>query len=178
MLNILFVCMGNICRSPLAEGTFRQQVERRGLSGVISCDSAGTHSYHIGQQPNPPMLRTAERHGLKLDHCCRRLTGEDFARFPYIVAMDSLNLSYIQSISYRALGIHQPDHVAFLLRRFDPLAADGDREVPDPYGQDDAAFEKVYQIVWRSTEHFLDFLIAEHGLTPAFVSTSTDRSPV
>lgn len=164
MLNLLFVCMGNICRSPLAEGTFQYLVEQRGLSTQIFCDSAGTHRYHLGALPDARTRRNAEAHGLTLTHRCRLLTGEDFARFDYLVAMDRLNLTYLQQISHGALGIQQPDSKTFLLRRFDPLATAEEVDVPDPYSGEESDFEEVYQIVRRSNERLLDFLTETHSL--------------
>lgn len=180
MLNLLFVCMGNICRSPIAEGTFRRLVEQRGLADQLSCDSAGTHRYHLGALPDARTRRNAEAHGLTLTHCCRQLTADDFARFDYFVAMDPLNLTYLQRISYGAFGTQQPDSKMFLLRRFDPLATEDELGVPDPYGGDESDFEEVYQIVQRSNERLLDFLIDTHGLSltsPDFSESPESRFP-
>lgn len=165
MLNILFVCLGNICRSPIAEATFRELVEERGLSGQIRCDSAGTHRYHLGDLPDPRTRRNAESHGLRLTHRCRCLSVEDFARFDYFVGMDEANLRNLRATAQRATGTEPPADRVFLLRKFDPLVPPGPvPAVPDPYYEEDGVFEEVYQVVRRSGERFLNFLVQKHGL--------------
>ncbi len=166
MLKILFVCTGNICRSPIAEETFRRAVKARGLQRVILCDSAATHAYHIGDLPDPRTRKNAESHDLKLTHHCRKLSGEDFSVFDYIVAMDNYNMENIQTISARSVGIKQPAENCFLYRKFDNTNTTPDKvlEVPDPYYGNSTNFEEVYQIVNRCAETFLDFLIIKHNL--------------
>jgi protein-tyrosine phosphatase len=166
MLKILFVCTGNICRSPIAEETFRQQVKNRGLQREILCDSAATHNYHIGDLPDVRTRKNANNHGHTLTHKCRKLHGEDFSVFDYIVAMDKYNMENIQSISYRSIGIHQPEETCFLYRKFDKNSSPTNiLEVPDPYYGSEADFEEVYQIVSHCGEVFLDFLIEKHRLS-------------
>lgn len=167
MIKVLFVCTGNICRSPIAEETFRQAVRSRNLQRRIQCDSAATHSYHIGELPDQRTRANALVHELNLTHKCRRLTGEDFSVFDYIVGMDNYNMENIQSISHRATGINQPHSSCFLYRKFDPLVAkEGGQipEVPDPYYGELDGFETVYQIVSRCAEVFLDFIVEKHQL--------------
>ncbi len=172
MLKILFVCTGNICRSPIAEETFRSAVKARGLQREIQCDSAATHAYHIGELADKRTRKNAELYGLTLTHKCRKLHGEDFSVFDYIVAMDDYNMTNIQSISYRATNIHQPEEICFLYRKFDsPLTPSGGTttgnkipEVPDPYYGEESDFENVYQIVCRCAEGFLDYLVEKHRL--------------
>ena len=188
MLKILFVCTGNICRSPIAEETFRRAVKTRGLQREIQCDSAATHAYHIGELADKRTRQNAESHGLTLTHRCRKLNGEDFSVFDYIVAMDDYNMENIQSISYRSTNIHQPEEVCFLYRRFSPEASvalppeggisdeESDEQnspsggggawasVPDPYYGEESDFENVYQIVSRCAEGFLDYLVEKYRL--------------
>lgn len=163
MINVLFVCLGNICRSPLAEGTFRALVEQKKLSEKISCDSAGTHGYHIGALPDRRSRRVANDYGITLTHQARKLSSDDFANFDYIVAMDESNLEFIQTQSYRSTGFYPEEGRVFLYRDFDQQA--DSQNVPDPYYEDIAAFEQVYQIVNRCGESFLEYLIKEHNLT-------------
>jgi len=168
MINVLFVCLGNICRSPVAEGVLRHLVEKQGLSGSISCDSAGTASYHLGELPDRRTRENALEHGIRLTHRARRLTGEDFARFQYFVAMDESNYEAIQYTSHRSTGFYSEDST-FLLREFDPLAEDPDQggpNVPDPYYEDAECFEQVFQIVYRSCEQLLAYLVEQHQLQP------------
>ncbi|GAB3176577.1 low molecular weight protein-tyrosine-phosphatase [Telluribacter humicola] len=163
MINILFVCLGNICRSPIAEGVFRDLVEKRELQDKIKCDSAGTSSYHIGDQPDRRMSQIARQRGLQLTHCARKLSGDDFYQFDYILAMDETNFEDIRNISYRSSGFYFPDGQLYLYREFDHLA-NGELTVPDPYYEDIAAFEDVYDIVERCGHNFLDFLVEKHQL--------------
>jgi protein-tyrosine phosphatase len=166
MLKILFVCTGNICRSPIAEETFRRAVKSRNLQREIQCDSAATHAYHIGDLPDKRTRQNAEFQGLTLSHKCRKLNGEDFSVFDYVVAMDNYNLENIQSISSRATGIRQVEERCFLYRRFDTQTSQLETilEVPDPYYGQSVDFEEVYQIVNRCAEGFLDWLVEKYRL--------------
>ncbi|MES2518261.1 MAG: low molecular weight protein-tyrosine-phosphatase [Bacteroidota bacterium] len=165
MLKILFVCTGNICRSPIAEETFRRAVKSRNLQREIQCDSAATHGYHIGELPDPRTRKNAKEHEIELTHKCRKLNGEDFSVFDYVVAMDNYNLENIQAISSRSTGIHQVEERCFLYRRFDNQISQNETipEVPDPYYGQTVDFEEVYQIVNRCAEGFLDFLVEKSG---------------
>jgi protein-tyrosine phosphatase len=163
LINILFVCLGNICRSPIAEGVFRQLVADAGLSDQIECDSAGTASYHLGDLPDRRTRENALEHGLTLTHRARRLIGEDLGLFTYIVAMDSANFEAILKLSHRSVGLI-PDENVFLLREFDPVVSD-QPDVPDPYYEGPEVFEDVYQIALRCCQQLLVYLIQEHNLT-------------
>ncbi len=161
-LKILFVCLGNICRSPLAEGVFRELVAQRGISDQIICDSAGTHSYHVGALPDPRSRRVAADYGITLTHRGRKLSSEDFAEFDYLIAMDESNFENIEALFRRSTGLQMPEDRLFLYRDFDPQADTS--EVPDPYYEDIAAFEEVYQIVERCGQNFLQYLAEKHNL--------------
>jgi protein-tyrosine phosphatase len=163
MLHVLFVCLGNICRSPMAEGVFQQLVQQAGLSGSISTDSAGTASYHIGSLPDRRMRQVAQEYGITLTHRGRKLSGDDFYHFDYIVAMDETNYEDIRNQSYRSSGFYYPEDRLFLYRQFDPTP-DASLAVPDPYYEDISAFDEVYQIVERCGTHFLEFLIETNQL--------------
>jgi protein-tyrosine phosphatase len=159
MIAVLFVCYGNICRSPVAEGVFRDLVAAVGLSEQIRCDSAGTSSYHLGQLPDRRTRENALEHGLTLTHRARRLTGEDLAQFDYFVAMDEQNLEAIEKLNYRATGLYTQDTI-FLLREFDPEVSD-QPNVPDPYYEGPDVFEEVYQITLRCCRQLLTYLVNE-----------------
>ncbi len=161
MISVLFVCLGNICRSPLAEGVFSDLVKKKGLSNEISCDSAGTQGYHIGNLPDYRSRRVAVDKGISLIHKARKLVSDDYAQFDYIVAMDESNYAHIQSLSYRSTGFDMPEDRLFLFREFDSLSQE--KDVPDPYYEDMAAFEEVYEIAVRCSENLLDFLKGKHG---------------
>lgn len=158
-VDILFFCLGNICRSPLAEGLFSHKVERRGLEEVFRIESAGTSSYHVGESPDPGSQRVArERLGRDISHQrSRQLQRDDLETFDYLVAMDRSNRE-----AARELGERGADTDILLIREFDP-AADGDLDVPDPYGGGGNQFELVFDILDRSLDRFLTHVIEQHG---------------
>ena len=99
MVNVLFVCMGNICRSPTAEGVFRHLVQQEGHSGWIETDSAGTHAYHVGEQPDRRSQQTAKTRGIDLsDLRARQAISKDFQEFDYVLAMDNDNYQILQGL--------------------------------------------------------------------------------
>jgi len=155
-VKVLFVCMGNICRSPTAHGVFRSLVEKEGLSHRIHIDSAGTHAYHEGEPPDKRALSTAERRGVQMaDLTARRVEPEDFHEFDYIVAMDQDN--------YMALSNVCPDALynkLYMLMDFSPQART--REVPDPYYGGPAGFERVFDLVESGAQAFLQELRRRH----------------
>lgn len=138
---VLFVCMGNICRSPTGQGVFEHLIEQAGLSDQVEVDSAGTHAYHTGEPPDNRASRTALKRGISLDgQCARRVSGDDFERFDYVLAMDSNNLRDLMSIC--------PDEhrhkVKLLLSYADGLSTE---DVPDPYYGGTTGFERVLDMV-------------------------------
>ncbi|ARA91713.1 protein tyrosine phosphatase [Rhodothermaceae bacterium RA] len=159
MTRVLFVCLGNICRSPLAEGVFRHYVRKAGLEDHIEVDSAGTGSWHVGEPPDRRMRRTAEAHGISLDgQRARQFEKEDLERFDHIFAMDKENL---QDILYLDDG-DAYGHKVRLFREFDPEP--GDYQVPDPYYGGPQGFENVFQIVDRTARTLLHRLVEEYDL--------------
>lgn len=148
---ICFVCLGNICRSPTAEGVFQHLVKERGLDSYFEIDSAGTSAYHEGEAANSKAQRTAKKYGVTLHSRARQLKVQDMEYYDLILAMDSENLSNIE----RMVNGDTNDKVG-LLRDFDPKPGNG--EVPDPYYGGIRGFENVYQIVKRSCEKLLDEL--------------------
>lgn len=140
-LRILFVCSGNICRSPLAEAVFRHLAEEAGLGARFVVDSAGTHGYHEGDQADPRTRRVGQRHGIAVTSIAREVEDADFERFDLVVAMDR---GHKRELVARARNVALAKKVR-LMREFDP-AADG-LDVPDPYYDGDGAFERVYAIL-------------------------------
>jgi protein-tyrosine phosphatase len=156
---VLFVCLGNICRSPLAKGVFRHVVEEAGLGDRFRVDSAGTSAYHIGEPPDPRSVEVARRRGLKLEHAARQITEADLERYEYIVVMDESNHTKVRRLAKRA----KPDAEILMLRDFDP-DADGSREVPDPYFGGPRGFEDVHDIVERACRGLLEHIRTERGM--------------
>jgi protein-tyrosine phosphatase len=157
-VRILFVCLGNICRSPLAEGVFRHLVREAGLEDRFEIDSAGTGSWHVGEPPDPRTGKTAASHGVKLDGRARQLTAGDLERYDLVLAMDRDNLHDILYLDPKGSG---SEHVR-LFREFDPDP--GDLQVPDPYYGGPEGFEAVYRIVERTSQALLASLVAHYGL--------------
>ena len=149
---VLFVCLGNICRSPLAEGVFLHLVEQEGLEEHFVVDSAGTGAWHVGERPDRRSVQVAEAHGVSLPGRARQVTGADLARFDRVVAMDRDNLEALRRLASSGGG----DAHIHLLREYDP-SGDGD-EVPDPYYGGADGFEAVYQMILRSCQRLLDEL--------------------
>jgi protein-tyrosine phosphatase len=164
LISVLFVCLGNICRSPVAEGVFKNLVMERGLENIILCDSAGTAAYHTGSLPDKRMRRVALDRGTTLTHAARQLSHYDFAGFDYIMAMDESNFSNIREQSLQINGYYLPEDRLYLYRLFDPERQES-VNVPDPYYDEDTAFSNVYDIVVRSGENFLEYLVEKHSLS-------------
>jgi len=158
-VRVLFVCLGNICRSPLAEGVFRDKVRAAGLDGLIDIDSAGTGAWHVGNPPDRRMIATAKRQGVDISaQRARQFVDTDLADFDHILAMDKSNL---HDILFLDAG-DDFGHRVTLFRQWDPEP--GDYEVPDPYYGGDAGFEHVYEIVDRTAEALLKGLAAHYEL--------------
>ena len=148
-VRVLFVCMGNICRSPTAEGVFKRHVRDAGLEGVILSDSAGTHKYHVGEPPDRRAREAAQRRGYDLtDLRARRVTTRDFETFDLVLAMDEHNLKLLRRQA-------PPEH-AQKLRLFMEFASEQRlREVPDPYYGGQQGFESVLDLVEDAAQGLL-----------------------
>ncbi|HEX6260730.1 MAG TPA: low molecular weight protein-tyrosine-phosphatase [Woeseiaceae bacterium] len=148
-ISVLFVCMGNICRSPTAEGMFRKIVEDAGLADRFHVASAGTHAYHVGAPPDNRAQSAAARRGVTLTHMrARRVSDEDFAAFDYIFAMDRDNLGELLE---RAPEEHREKVMLFL----DFAGTGRTAEVPDPYYGGASGFELVLDLVEQASERLL-----------------------
>jgi protein-tyrosine phosphatase len=150
---VLFVCLGNICRSPTAEGVFLHLVEQAGLADRFVIDSAGTGDWHVGERPDPRALAEARRRGVRLPSRARQVVAGDFARFDLLLAMDRRNRADLEGL---ARGEPARRKVR-LFREFDPTAP-AEAEVPDPYFGGDQGFAEVFEICWRASEGLLEQL--------------------
>ena len=157
MVKVVFVCLGNICRSPTAEGVFRALVERAGLDGRITVDSAGTGGYHVGQPPDPRARAAARRRGIEIGRArARQATAADFRAFDYVLAMDRDNHAHLARLcppgEERRLGL-------FL----DYAPEFGRDDVPDPYYGGGGGFEEVLDLIEAASRGLLDH-IRRHDL--------------
>lgn len=158
-LKILFVCHGNICRSPAAQGTLEKLIKDKHLQHLIEVDSAGTSSYHIGEKPNVNTRKAAAEYGIEINHLARQFSIKDFDEFDYIFAMDHYNYEDILRIAKK------PEHKkkVKLFREFDPDISSENfiPDVPDPYYGDYSGFQEVQKIVLRTAENLLSYLIQQ-----------------
>ncbi len=155
-VKVLFVCMGNICRSPTAHGVFRKLVEDAQLHEKIVIDSAGTHAYHVGNPPDNRAQETAQSRGIDLsDLRARQAQSEDFGLFDYIVAMDQENFHGLMSLCPPG----KEDHVHMFMD-FAPNMRT--REVPDPYYGGASGFEKVFDLVEAAAKGLLEDIKRKH----------------
>ena len=151
--SVLFVCMGNICRSPTAEGVFRHYVAEAGLDAEIHVDSAGTHAYHVNEPPDRRARAAAARRGYSLEQIrARRVEAADYARFDYVIAMDRDNLAMLTAQSE---VVHHDK-----IRLFLDFAAAAEDEVPDPYYGGAAGFERVLDLVEDASRGLLETLLS------------------
>jgi protein-tyrosine phosphatase len=153
MIQVCFVCLGNICRSPLAEGVFKSLVAKEGLEDRISTASAGVGSWHIGEPPDARMMKTAHKNGIVLNSRARQFQKNDFRNTDLILAMDESNLQALEQMS-PSLDARQK---LFLFRSFDQ-EHQGDLNVPDPYYGGEGGFDHVFEIVDRTCPRILEFI--------------------
>ncbi len=155
-VSVLFVCLGNICRSPLGEGVLTHRLEREGLADRVRVDSAGTGAWHQGEPPDPRSTDVAGRHGISLGGRARRISPEDFRDFDYIFAMDRSNLRDLRYLESESDG----GAALALFREFDPQG-DGDLDVPDPYYGGPDGFDQMFEMVDRTCAAFVEHLLSE-----------------
>lgn len=157
-IRVTFVCLGNICRSPLAASVFRRQVARAGLSHLFRIDSAGVSDYHVGEPPDPRMAETAARHDVTLAGLARQIRPADIRDADYVIAMDRENRADLRALARDDAGAHVQ-----LLRTYDAEAT-GEPDVPDPYYGGPEGFERVYEMVERSCSALLHHIREDRGL--------------
>lgn len=155
-VKVLFCCMGNICRSPLAQGVFEDLVAREGLDHLIEVDSAGTHAYHVGEAPDSRAQATARARGIELGgQKARQFGGDDFARFDYVLAMDRGNLEILHGSC--------PAELRQKVRLYLDYAPDRpEEEVPDPYYGGQSGFDQVLELVETAARGLLADIRQRH----------------
>lgn len=152
---ILFVCLGNICRSPLAEAIFKHKIKEKGLEHRVEVNSCGTANYHVGDTPDPRTIKNALKNGVSIDHLGKQLSEQDIGYYDFILAMDKSNHTNI----FRLTNANRHAHKIKLMRSFDP-EPDGE-EVPDPYYGNESDFQNVFDILSHSIDSFIDYLERE-----------------
>jgi len=159
MIRVLFVCMGNICRSPAAEGIFQETIRSAGLEKQVSCDSAGTLDFHTGERADARMRRAARKRGYELTSRARGFRREDFDRFDWIVTMDDENYQTIMALAPN-------EEAGNKVRRFcDWVDIRGVSEVPDPYYGGDHGFERVLDLLENGSDSLLNWIISRNEVT-------------
>lgn len=150
---VLFICTGNICRSPLAHRLFERIADERGVGHLFEVESAGTGSWHVGQNADLRMRETARQRGWELIHYANHLQQKDIAYYDHLVVMDESHHQYCKRLA-------KDDHINKIkyLREFD-LEANGDMDVPDPYYGEQSGFDHVYDICERSCTSLLEHLL-------------------
>ncbi len=160
MISVLFVCLGNICRSPLAEALFMNHVDKQGLNHLFTADSAGTASYHLGELPDKRTRAMALKvSNLNLTHKARQFKASDFLNFDYIVAMDKSNYQNIMKL--------RPENAkaqVVLMRHFDSMIQNEDA-IPDPYYGTDDDFKEVHYMLDDCTQNFIKKILAKSNTT-------------
>lgn len=153
---ILFVCLGNICRSPLAEAIFKAKISNLGLDDLVEADSCGTANYHIGDRPDHRTIANARKNGIEIDHFGNQLSSQHLDEYDFILAMDQSNHQNI----LRLKGAEKHAQKISLMRSFD--SDRDDDAVPDPYYGNERDFQNVFDILDRSTNLFIRFLQEKH----------------
>ena len=156
MIRLLFVCLGNICRSPTAQAVAERQLREKGWDKLVFADSAGSHAYHVGEPPDRRTQFAARKRGMDMSpQRARRVTRADLDEFDYVIAMDENNLADLHEL---AGGTHE--HKVFLMMGFAPDA--GVREVPDPYYGGSDGFETVIDLLERAVAGLLQHIEHRH----------------
>ncbi|PTB95157.1 protein tyrosine phosphatase [Marivirga lumbricoides] len=151
MIKVLFVCLGNICRSPLAEGLLLKKIQENKLEGLISVDSCGTSDFHIGELPDERTLKNARQNGLILKHRGRQFTHDDFKHFHRILVMDASNQQNVLKLAKTKEDVEKVK----LIRYYEADQHLKNIDVPDPYYGGEKGFQDVYDILDRSTDNLL-----------------------
>jgi len=157
-IKVLFVCMGNICRSPSGEAVMNSYIANAGLSDKIVCDSAGTIAYHAGEPADGRMQIHASKRNYKLTSISRQINSNDFEEFDYVIGMDDDNMINMESF------ILKPEQADKMSKMTDYCSNDNPGSVPDPYYGGDAGFEQVLDLLEDACEGLLQQIRTEHNI--------------
>ncbi|TGM79233.1 low molecular weight phosphotyrosine protein phosphatase [Leptospira levettii] len=151
-IKVLFICLGNICRSPAAQGAFENLIKKRNLDHMFEVDSCGTSGYHDGELPDPRTRKVALQHGIQITHRSRKLQSKDLQYFDYLIVMDNNNYNDV-------LSLMNDETLKNKIFKFGKFRTDaGPDIVPDPYYGSEKDFEKVQDLVENCSTGFLDYL--------------------
>jgi len=150
--SVLFVCLGNICRSPAAEAIFQKLINDKGIGNQFIVDSAGTGSWHVGKKADSRMRFAAKQRGINITSNARQIREDDFRKFKYILVMDNSNFNNVIDLKYRVQG----SDFAKIIKIQDFSLIFNEKEVPDPYFGGDAGFDQVLDILEDSVGCFLE----------------------
>jgi protein-tyrosine phosphatase len=154
-VKICFVCLGNICRSPLAQGVFETLIAKENFQGLVHIESAGTGNWHVGKRPDKRMQATARKNSVDMNSLARQFQPEDFDRFDLVIAMDQANFMDLAALCNPTTA----EKKLKLFRSFDPEnLSKQPSDVPDPYYGGDEGFDNVFNIVHRTSPKILEFI--------------------
>jgi protein-tyrosine phosphatase len=159
LISLCFVCLGNICRSPAAEGVMRHLVREAGLEDKVRVDSAGTGSWHVGEPPDRRACAAGRKRGIEVGGAARQFQRGDFAKFDYVIAMDRANYDDLAELAPST----EARKKLHLLRSFDP-ASPKDASVPDPYYGGAEGFDEVIELSLAACRPLLERIRREHGI--------------
>jgi protein-tyrosine phosphatase len=151
-MKVLFICLGNICRSPLAEAIFLHKIKEKGWESRFQADSRGTANYHVGHPPDPRTIKNAAKNGIQINHVAQQVSAVDLRDFDLIISMDESNYSNILRLK-NALLYQDKMH---LMRDYDPIGKG--KDVPDPYYGGEKDFQNVFEILERSMDGLISYL--------------------
>jgi protein-tyrosine phosphatase len=160
-LRILFVCMGNICRSPAGENVMRHMVKKARLSSAIACDSAGTIGYHVNEKPDERMILSASKRGIQFSGRSRRFSPRDFSDFDLIIPMDHANTRDILVLAKDVDSSQKVTPFCEFVENFDA------QEVPDPYYGGEAGFDHVMDLMEDGCQNLLNQMVSKYSLSPS-----------
>ena len=164
-INVLFVCLGNICRSPTAHGIFEGYIKTRGLENLVSVDSAGTAKWHIGSPPDERSIAAALERGYDLSHLrARQATAQDFDSFDYVLAMDATNLDDLRRMCPQNFAGELDLFLNYIESSLGQVSEPRETNVPDPYFGGDEGFQHVVSLIEQASEGLVQHIIQKHEL--------------